>query len=83
MAVKLPVAVEAHDHCHVTPTVAPSGSLSVAVSAVPACGRPDESATVPASSALVTSTVTSTVSSTAVSGLPLRSVPSDTSTVTE
>ena len=44
-------------HCHLGSETVPSGSLSVAVNAVPACGCNADRVTVPGSSTLVTSTV--------------------------
>ena len=62
MLLNVPVAVSPLDHCQLGPLTAPSGSVRVAVTAVPTPGDAWESVTLPASSTLFTLIVTSTVS---------------------
>ena len=81
MGVNVPSAVSDRDHCHVTLLVAPSWSVSVAVTGCPAVIVPG-SVTVPASSMLVTVTATLMLSSTAESLPPWAFLLSRTRTVT-
>ena len=74
MLANVPSCADAFAHCQVSALALPSGSSTLAVSAVPVAGVSESNDTVPGSSRFVTETVTAT--------LPLPPCPSLAVTVT-